>query len=298
MKTIVTGAKGFIGTALVSALVSDSHTVAEINRVNTGGLFSDLSLISKLDVQEIANGIRKIEPDIVFHLASNTSIKASWENPFEFISRNILLAENLVESIEISGAKPILILVSSSAVYDDSEFSIPETFRLAPNSPYAISKLATETIVQRYAKSIIVRPFFTLGANRRGDFVDEWLLEIAKIKLSGLHGVLKVGDITLGRDYLDVDDSARLLIQIAQKGVPGEIYNLCSGISHTLQQICDTLILATESGSIIEVQSSGAKDSSTKQMVVGNTSKLINLGLLPTFNLTETIGNLVNTRVK
>ena len=61
MKTIVTGAKGFIGTALVRALVSNSHTVAEINRVNSSGLFSGLSLISKLDIQEIANGIGKIE---------------------------------------------------------------------------------------------------------------------------------------------------------------------------------------------------------------------------------------------
>jgi len=298
MRAIVTGAKGFIGKALVRALISDSHTVAEINRVNTSGLFSNLNLNSKQDVQKVAAGIHEFRPDIVFHLASNTSIQASWENPFEFISTNIKIAENLLETIELSGTKPVLMLLSSSAVYDDSESKIPETFRLAPNSPYAISKLAIETIALRYENSIIVRPFFTIGAGRRGDIVDEWLTEINRIRSSGLPGILKVGDLTLGRDYLDVDESAKLLIQIAETGTCSEIYNLCSGIHNTLQQLCETLILITGSSSAIKIQSSVTRKASIRQTVVGDASKLIKLGLMPSFNLVETIKKVVDSQNK
>lgn len=299
MRAIVTGANGFMGTALVKALNSKTHTVGEINRVNTYGLFSDLNLTTKQDVQKVASSIHEFGPDLVFHLASNTSIQTSWVNPFEFISKNIEIAENLLESIELSCTNPVLILLSSSAVYDDSEFKIPETFRLAPNSPYAISKLSMESIALRYEKSIIVRPFFTIGAGRRGDIVDEWLSEIKRIRASGLPGILEVGDLTLGRDYLDIDEAARLLVEIAQKGTCGEIYNLCSGTHHTLQELCETLILTTGSSSMVKVQSSTTRKmkASIKQIVVGDSSRLIALGLRPNFNLVETISKVVEARI-
>lgn len=298
MRAIVTGAKGFIGSVLVKQLISEGCTVAEINRVNNNGMFSGLSLFSTEDTLDFAIRISDFEPDIVFHLASNTSIAASWENPFNFISSNINLTENLLESIKLSKSAPLLILLSSSAVYDDSAYRIPENFRLSPSSPYAISKLAIETVALRYTNSIIVRPFFTIGVNRRGDFLDEWYTQISRIKSSGLDGILKVGDLSLRRDYLDVDDSAKLLIQLAEKGTPGEIYNLCSGEFVTLSQICKALIYATDCSSMIVVESGGKKDSSIKQQVVGDASKIIALGLKPKFNLGQTIGKIVNAQNK
>lgn len=298
MRAIVTGAKGFIGSVLVKELISEGHTVAEINRVNSNGKFSGLSLFSTEDIRDFAFRISDFEPNIVFHLASNTSIAASWENPFDFISSNIKLTENLLESIKLSKRAPLLILLSSSAVYDDSASRIPENFRLSPSSPYAISKLAIETVALRYTNSIIVRPFFTIGVNRRGDFLDEWHTKISSIKSSGLDGILKVGDLSLRRDYLDVDDSAKLLIQVAEKGTPGEIYNLCSGEFVTLSQICEALIYAADCTSKIVVESGGKKDASIKQQVVGDASRIIDLGLKPKFNLGQTIDKIVNAQNK
>jgi GDP-4-dehydro-6-deoxy-D-mannose reductase len=296
MKTVVTGAGGFIGRALAKSLLSSAHTVAEINRVNLAGLFSDLNLATRQDMKKIAVGLEKYNPDVIFHLASNTSINASWESPFEFISANIELAENLLEAIELSGTQPLLVLLSSSAVYDDSNEPIPETFRLAPSSPYAISKLSTENIALRYYKTIIIRPFFTMGAGRRGDVIDEWLSAINEIRLSGSHGVLKVGDLALERDYLDVDESVRLLIEIAEKGSPGEIYNLCSGVSNSLQRVCESLIEFSQSASLISIRTTVKRDSTLKLKVVGDTSKLTKLGIHPVFNLDASIGKIVKER--
>ena len=295
MKAVVTGANGFIGSALISALVSNRYSVAEINRVNESGLFAGLNLSSKQDVRNISNKIRDFAPDIIFHLASNTSIEASWRSSFEFISGNINLGENLLDAIVLSGTHPLLVLASSSSVYDDSDFKIPETFRLAPSSPYAISKLSTENIALRYSKTIIVRPFFPIGANRRGDVIDEWLSAINEIKLSGSHGVLRVGDLTLERDYLEVDESARLLIEIAEKGSIGEIYNLCSGEGISLQKVCESLIQATQSTPLISIKSTEKMGPTTKRRVVGDISKLAKLGIEPSFNLEKSLKKIVNT---
>ena len=285
-----------MGKALVSALVSSRYDVAEINRVNESGFFSGTNLFAKQDVQNIASKIQEFEPHFIFHLASNTSINASWERPFDFINGNILLAENLLEAIKLSGAQPLLLLLSSSAVYDDSDVQIPETFRLAPSSPYAISKLSTENIALRYSNTIIIRPFFTIGAGRRGDVIDEWLSAISEMKLSGSHGVLKVGDLTLERDYLEVDQSARLLIEIAEKGSTREIYNLCSGVTTSLQKISESLIQVTQSAPLISVQSTKSKDLKIKRKVVGDISKLTKLGIEPTFDLDASIDKIVKER--
>ena len=296
MRTVVTGASGFIGRSLTRSLLSSAHSVAEINRVNEAGLFSDLNLVSRGDVKSLAVGLQKYNPDVIFHLASNTSISASWESPFEFMSENIKLAENLLDAIELSGTQPLLVLLSSSAVYDDSNDQIPETFRLAPSSPYAISKLSTETIALRYSKTIIIRPFFTIGATRKGDVIDEWLSAINEIKLSGSQGILKVGDLKLERDYLDVKESARLIIEIAERGSPGEIYNLCSGVGHKLEEVCKSLIQETQSAPLISVQPTGWKDSTVKRKVVGDISKLKNLGIEPIFNLNESLKDIVRSK--
>ena len=66
MRAVVTGANGFIGKELVRFLVSRSHVVEEINRVNTSGFFSDFSLASKQDERNIASGIRKFHPDVIY----------------------------------------------------------------------------------------------------------------------------------------------------------------------------------------------------------------------------------------
>lgn len=292
----MTGANGFIGAELVRALNSNLYNVVEINRVNKNGLFHGLNLSEKQDVKNIAGKIREFGPDVIFHLASNTSINASWENPFEFIRDNILLSENLLEATELSGIEPLLILLSSSAVYDDSNFKIPETFRLAPSSPYAISKLSSETIALRYPNTMVIRPFFTIGASRRGDVIDEWLSRINTIRASGKPGTLNVGDLTLLRDYLDVEVSAKLLVEIATKGSAGEIYNLCSGVGTTMQDVCNALIEATGSGKMVAVQSEIESKSIGKLKVIGDKSKLAKLGIKPYFDLNKTINKILSER--
>lgn len=296
MKIIVTGANGFLGSELVNFLTLANNEIAQINRLNKSGFFVNARLDQKSSIIKISEGIRSFKPDVIFHLASETSIKSSWDEPFDFIHGNLLLAENLLESINLSGENPLLVIMSSSAIYDNSDEKIPENFRLAPNSPYAISKLVTESVAWRYPKSIIVRPFFTIGTSRRGDVIDEWLTKILDFKISGKTGILQVGNLNYERDYLDVYDAARLLSQISEKGSPGETYNLCSGTSTLLSEVCNSLIEATESKSQVFVESNGLGDLHSRKKVLGDPTKILNLGISTHFDLETSISKIVMER--
>jgi GDP-4-dehydro-6-deoxy-D-mannose reductase len=297
MRTIVTGAGGFIGSELVTELRKNKHVVEVINRINIQGLFSGCDLTSRNVIPNLAMGIRELNPDVIFHLASDTSIKKSWINPYEFIKSNIFITENLVEAIALSGLDPMLILMSSSAVYDDKSSPIEESFRLAPSSPYAISKLAGEAVALRYRNSVVVRPFFTIGAKRKGDIIHEWLPQIKKIKSLGVPAYLNVGDLSLERDYLDVSESAKSLIQISENATPGEIYNLCSNTSTRLQDVCDALISEMQCDSLVKFNIKPDLNQYARQRVIGDNSKLNQFGINPIFNLKSSISIIAATHI-
>lgn len=289
MRTIVTGAGGFIGSELVTELRSRNHAVEVIARVNQQGLFEGCNLTLRNMIPRLVKGMREFNPDVIFHLASDTSIKKSWDNPYEFINSNISITENLVEAIRLSGLNPLLILMSSSAVYDDKDSPIEESFRLAPSSPYAISKLALESVALRYRNAIIVRPFFTIGAKRKGDIIHDWLEQLQRIQNLGVPTYLNVGDLSLERDYLEVNESAKSLMQISEYATPGEIYNLCSGISTRLQDICHTLISEMGCDKLVKLKINPDLNQKARQRVIGDNSKLRQCGVTPTFNLKNSI---------
>jgi GDP-4-dehydro-6-deoxy-D-mannose reductase len=289
MKTIVTGAAGFIGSELVTELRSRNHGVEVINRVNQQGLFEGCNLTSRNMIPQLVKGIREANPDVIFHLASDTSIKKSWDNPYEFINSNISITENLVEAIGMSGLNPLLILMSSSAVYDDKDSPIEESFRLAPSSPYAISKLTLESVALRYRNAVIVRPFFTIGAKRKGDIIHDWLEQLKRIQNLGVPTYLNVGDLSLERDYLEVNESAKSLIQISEYATPGEIYNLCSGTSTRLEDICHTLISEMGCDKLAQLKINPDLNQKARQKVIGDNSKLRQCGVKPLFNLKNSI---------
>jgi GDP-4-dehydro-6-deoxy-D-mannose reductase len=193
--------------------------------------------------------IDEVKPDWIFHLA------AAFSNPdmtdWEVIHNNMLSEINLFEAIKKSGIFPRVLIAGSSVVYGDGNIGgeTDEKTELKPKNLYGISKVGQDMIGYKYFAAdkmdvIRVRPFNHAGARRGAAFVEgAFAKQIAEIEKSGVKsGEIKVGNLTPTRDWLDVRDVVEAYIRLMEKGVAGEVYNVCSSVSHSVQELLDTLI--------------------------------------------------------
>jgi UDP-glucose 4-epimerase len=186
MKILVTGGAGFIGHYLVQALVKEGHSVRVMDDLSVG---KESSLDSVKDKIELINGdICKYsdcvsaskDMEVIFHLAAQSSVPVSIENP-ELDSRiNVLGTVNVLNSAVENKVKKV-IFFSSAAVYGNpKEFPIKENSVLEPISPYGVSKLAGELYCKICSKvhnlqTIVFRTFNVYGTGSHGviaNFVD------------------------------------------------------------------------------------------------------------------------------
>ena len=110
-----------------------------------------------------------------------------------------------------------------------------------PSSPYAVSKLAQDHLGRLYhefhgMKVIRCRPFFLIGPRKTGDVASDFARGIVAIE-RGTKPDLPVGNLEVVRDLLDVRDGARALWLLAERGCPGDVYNICSGKGYSLREV-------------------------------------------------------------
>lgn len=192
-----------------------------------------------------------VRPDRIFHLAAQSYVPSSWNAPADTMRINVLGQINLFEAIREVGIDPLVHVAGSSEeyglVYPD-EVPMKESNPLRPLSPYAVSKVAQELLAWQYFKSYGLRTVVTRGFNhtgpRRGQvFVtSSFARQIALIEKDKKEPVLEVGDLTSKRDWTDVRDTVRGYWLTLEKGVPGEVYNIGSGVARSVGQMLDVLL--------------------------------------------------------
>src|SRR6266540_2325077 len=220
---------------------------------NIDHLRSRITLIES-DLRDLSSVRALVElsnPSHVIHLAAQSFVGASWHQPAETLSTNVISQVNLLESIRGLRLEPRFLAVGSSEeygmVYED-ELPIRETNPLRPLSPYAVSKVAQDLMGYQYFKSygmhIVRSRAFNHEGPRRGDvFVtSNFARQIAEIERGLRPPVIAVGDLKSRRDYTDVRDIVRGYWLLLEQGEPGEVYNLCSGRAWVIQDILDFLL--------------------------------------------------------
>ncbi len=199
------------------------------------------------------------------------------------LSINILSQVNLLEAIRGRKISPRILAVGSSEEYGlvyEEELPIGEMSPLRPLSPYAVSKVTQDMMAYQYFKSyglpIVRTRAFNHEGPRRGDvFVtSNFARQVAEIEAGLREPIVYVGDLKPRRDYSDVRDIVRGYWLLLQRGTPGEVYNLCSGKSWTIQQVLDfVLSLSTVKG--IAVKTDPARLRPSDVMVLeGDPSKM------------------------
>jgi len=160
--------------------------------------------------------------------------------------RNIWPVLNLLDVARKRGRGLRILAVGSADVYGPvSESELPLRENRAPNpmNPYALSKAIQEQCCLQYASLygvdvIATRSFNHTGAGQRESFVlPSFARQVAEIRLGAREPVMDVGALDLKRDFTDVRDVALAYVALVEKGKRGEVYNVCSGVAHSLRDL-------------------------------------------------------------
>jgi GDP-4-dehydro-6-deoxy-D-mannose reductase len=195
----------------------------------------------------VQQAVQKIKPDLVYHLAAQSSVPDSWKEPAKTFEVNVLGTIHLVEALKANQKKCTLLVVESGEVYGKGE-RLTEESPLSPQNPYAASKAAQDLALYPYLqnpflKIIRVRPFNHIGPGQDTRFaVAHFAYQIAAIEAKKMPPEIHVGNLKPKRDFTDVRDVVRAYQLLAKKGKAGEVYNLCSEKLVSIERILKKLL--------------------------------------------------------
>ncbi len=245
---LVTGAAGFIGSHLTERCLDVGWRVIAVDdlapyydrslkRANAMAFagrpachYLEQDLLD-LDLPDLMADV-----DVVFHLAAQAGVRASWGESFDvYTQANVTLMQRLLEAARRTCPK-MFVFASSSSVYGDAEM-LPacEDSVLRPVSPYGATKVLGENLAYLYWKNfqvptVGVRPFSVYGPRQRPDMAFNRLIACA---LAGREFTL-LGDGHQTRDFTFVTDIVAGVIAAAERGRPGGVYNLGGGITTSM----------------------------------------------------------------
>jgi len=256
MKFLVTGGRGFIGSAVVRHLIGDTdHQVLNLDKLtyaSTEGSVasvagSDRYRFERVDIcdrgalQAVMEGFG---PDVVMHLAAESHVDRSIDGPAEFIETNVVGTFNLLEAArEVDVGR--FHHVSTDEVYGSLAFdaeAFTEAHPYDPRSPYSASKAASDHLVRAWGETYGLDVVVTNCSNNYGPFhFPEKLIPLVTVRaLEGMElPVYGRGENV--RDWLFVEDHARALVLVAEQGREGETYNVGGRAERTNLQVVETI---------------------------------------------------------
>jgi len=258
-RILITGATGFVGGYLVPACRA-RHPRAELVALCSNPR-PDLSRWDGADVRHIAadlrdadalrRGVAEARPDLIFHLAGQASVAASWRDPFATLAINAGGALRLFEALRAEELATRVVLIGSGEQYGrvrPEDNPIREDCPQQPVNPYAVSKAAQDLYGYQYfvayALPIVrVRAFNHFGPGQSDAFViASFARQIALIEAGKVAPELLVGNLAPRRDFLPVEDVVRAYLALAERGHPGEAYNVGSGEARSIEQVLHALL--------------------------------------------------------
>jgi GDP-4-dehydro-6-deoxy-D-mannose reductase len=218
--------------------------------------------VDLLDRDRVDAVVREIQPQWVFHLAALSSPAASWDDPAGTIATNAGLEANLLAALIKQKPMPRVVVVGSADEYGrpvGRARRLDESTPLRPLTPYGVSKVTQDLLALQYHLShglpaIRMRPFNHAGPRQAPQFaIASFAQQIARIELGKQPPILKVGNLEARRDFTDVRDIVRAYLLAAEKGKPGEVYNVGSGTAPRLRELVAKLLKMTPASITVEV---------------------------------------------
>ncbi|NES77035.1 MULTISPECIES: NAD-dependent epimerase/dehydratase family protein [unclassified Okeania] len=264
---LVTGGCGFIGTSLIRKFVErwPNLQIRVLDNLFTGkpddlAEVTSFSIISPKELPGFDGGVALIEGDIrnselvqictqnvdsIIHLAANTGVRPSIENPRLDMECNVLGTFNMLEAARVNGVKKF-IFASSGAPAGQVEPPIHEELPPHPVSPYGASKLAGEGYCSAYFRTFGIDTVCLRFGNVYGPRSKKKSSVVAKFIRQAVAGETCTiyGDGTQTRDFLYIDDLVRAVILAMEKEVGGETFQIATGMERTVGELAELIATA------------------------------------------------------
>ncbi len=275
MKILLTGAAGFTGLFFKSAAEAAGHQVVALQANLT-------------DKAAVAAEVLQAAPDAVVHLAAISFVGHADDTAFYGV--NVVGTMNLLAGLAALPVKPSKVLLASSAnVYGNCDASpITEAQPPAPVNHYAMSKLAMEHMARTYLDRLPVlfsRPFNYTGPGQAPNFLIPKLVS----HFARRAPAIELGNLHVEREFNDVRMVCDAYLALLAHGVPGEVYNVCSGQPYTLQHVI--ALLSGITGHTMDVQVNPAFVRANEvHRLCGSPHQLRScVGDLPAYDLADTL---------
>jgi dTDP-glucose 4,6-dehydratase len=245
-RVLITGGCGFIGSALIRHVLDETGFDGRLLNLDKLTYAANPEAVASaeddrryefrqediVDLQATRRILEEFSPEILIHLAAETHVDRSIEDPFEFVRTNVLGTCNLLHAAAaLSERNPgfRFVHVSTDEVYGsiDGDASAAEGDPYRPNSPYSASKAAADHMVRAWQKTYGLPAIITNCTNNYGPFqFPEKLIPVIILNAISGRPVPVYGDGGNVRDWLFVEDHARAIWLAAQSGAVGETYNV------------------------------------------------------------------------
>jgi GDP-4-dehydro-6-deoxy-D-mannose reductase len=214
---------------------------------------------------------------------------------------------NMLEAVRSAGlTKTVRFLLAGSsteygATADSWDGPIPEHAPLSPVSPYGVSKASAELLVRQYfhtyKMNVITARFFIQVAAGGTDSlaVHEFCRQIAMIERGLQKPIIRHGTLTTKRDMTDMRDSANVVVSLAETGLPGEAYNIGSGIAVAVKDVLDIAISFSKNKGIITKEDVSRMRLYDEKILLSDNSKVRKLtGWVPNPDIKQTVLDILN----
>lgn len=252
MRSIVTGGAGFIGSHLVDALLGRGHEVTVLDNFSTGRRANlehvkDRVKIFECDVAVSGEWIKEFQGvDWVFHLAALADIVPSIQVPDEYFRANVVGTFNVIQAAKHASVKRVIYAASSSCYGIPLDYPTNELAEIAPQYPYALTKRLGEELVMHWAQiyklpAVSLRFFNVYGTRSRTSGTYGAVLGVFLAQKLAGQPLTVVGTGEQTRDFTYVTDVASALIAAAASTRVGDIYNVGSGCSVSINKLVELL---------------------------------------------------------